>query len=184
MKFPLPIYESIKIGEQGDFDVVVGLDKNLAEQLKKYSLDDTDIDLQKNTRDRKRFGEGSYEDWYKKIRTPFSLIHKGTGAMAGIVWFGPEPAHEGCTCHTSAFRSYAPFRGKGIMKGFAKFAMDFYLEQSPNTNLWAEVKKGNTASLNLLSYLGFTVDEKLSNETSIILGKKVVPYDSEKSVVK
>lgn len=178
MNLPLPIYESHKVGEQGEFDIFAGLDEKLIDQLKKYSLDEGDVDLQKNTSDNERFGTGSYENWYKKDRTPFVLVQRTTGRMAALAWLGPEPAHEGCKCHTVAWRSYEPFRGKGIMKPFTKFVLDFYSQNRPNTNFWAKLKRENTGSLHLAEYLGFVVDEKLSDEESMILGKKMVPYEN------
>ena len=49
---PLPIYKSIHIADavskDGEmFSIVIGLDENLVAQLKSYSLDKNDIDLQK-----------------------------------------------------------------------------------------------------------------------------------------
>ena len=173
MKLPLPIYESVKIKEDGDFSIFVGLDKEHVEQLKKLSLDKSDVNLQKNTGDRKRFGEGSYEDWYLKNRTPFALIHNPTNALAALVWFGPKPLHEGCKCHAVGWRSYIPFRGKGIMKDFSKFCIDFYLEKIPGTGLWVLIKKGNTGSVVLAEVLGFKVDEKYSDDISIVMAKNV-----------
>src|SRR3989344_5796473 len=92
---PLPVYENIKIADctskdGEEFSIFVGLDKNLIEQLKKYSLDENDTELQKNTGDMKRFGLGSYEDWYKKERTPFALVQKNTNTLAALIWFGPK----------------------------------------------------------------------------------------------
>ena len=90
--FPLPIYRTIKIGEafskdKEKFFIIVGLDKKMIEQLKKLSIDENDIELQKNTSDLKRFGLGSYKNWYKKERTPFILVHTNTNTLAAIVWF-------------------------------------------------------------------------------------------------
>jgi hypothetical protein len=177
----MQIYESKKLkdlvsrdGEE--FLVFVGLDKKHAQQLKQYSLDDSDVELQKYTGDRKRFGEGSYEEWYAKDRTPFALVHNATDTLAAVAWLGPKPAHEGCKCHSMAWRSYKPFRGKGLMKEFTKFVLDFYLDMVPNTNLWVHVKKDNKASHDLAIFLGFEIDSKLSSGDNIILAKKVVPY--------
>jgi hypothetical protein len=180
---PLPIYEKVEIADAisrdgENFTITVGLDKDLVYQLVKYSLDKNDTELQKNTGDMARFGIGSYEDWYKKNRTPFCLIHKDTNKLAALVWFGPKPAHEGCKCHASAWRSYIPFRGKGVMKDFTKYAIYFYIKSVPNTNLWAEIKNNNQASIDLAKKLGFVVDEILSDNISTVLGKKVVPYNN------
>src|SRR3989344_4712793 len=81
---PLPIFSSIHladaIGRDGEeFSVFVGLVKKYAEQLKALALDESDVDLQKYTGDKERFGLGSYEDWYNKNRTPFALVQGGHG---------------------------------------------------------------------------------------------------------
>jgi len=175
--FPLPIYETIKIGEAvskdgEDFSVFVGLDKKIASQLKQLSLDKSDTDLQKNTSDKKRFGLGSYEDWYKKNRTPFALIHKDTNALAALVWFGPEPLDEKeGNWHTAAWRSYPSFRGKGLMKDFTKFAMDAYVKSVPNIKFWIKVKKDNTGSIGLAQALGFQKLQETSPGASLLMVK-------------
>ncbi len=173
MKLPLPIYESIKIKEWisrdgEEFSIFVGLDKNLVEQVKKYSADKSDTELQKNTSDWKRFVEGSYEDWYKKNRVPFALVHKETGVMAAIMRFGPEPfLGEVANWHTVGWRSYNPWRGKGIMKDFAKFTTDFYIEHFPNIKFWITARKDNAGSIKLAEFLGFVLNEEKSKEASI-----------------
>ena len=133
------------------FSIFLGLNKNMVAQLKKLSLDESDLELQKNTGDRKRFGEGNYEDWYKKSRTPFALIEQGTDTLAALVWFGPRPPTAG---HTIAWRSYRPFRGRGLMKDFTKYVRDIYKERFPDVQLWAEIKEGNRGSEELATYLG------------------------------
>src|SRR6185369_6859766 len=93
--FPLPLYESVPIAEATSRDgesfmIVAGLDKHMAEQVKQYSLDESDSELIENTSDKRRFGEGSYEEWYSKQRTPFALIHEKTDTVTAICWFGPK----------------------------------------------------------------------------------------------
>src|SRR3989339_556524 len=88
---PLLMYTNINIADatskEGDnFSVFVGLDKEKVIQLKALSLDESDIEIQKNTSDRKRFGLGKYEDWYKKNRTPFVLVQKNTNKLAARIW--------------------------------------------------------------------------------------------------
>jgi len=178
---PLPIYNSIHIadaiGRDGEeFGVFIGLDKKYAEQLKQLSLDKKDVDLQKNTGDKKRFGEGLYEDWYKKNRTPFTLVHKQTDILAAIAWFGPEPLLSNkANWHTAAWRSYNPFRGKGLMKNFTDFVMNIYTQNVKNTGseikLWIAVKRGNPGSFKLASALGFQVLEEASDEFSLVMTK-------------
>ncbi|MFA6353594.1 MAG: GNAT family N-acetyltransferase [Candidatus Paceibacterota bacterium] len=172
LSFPLPIYQTIEIGEaisrDGEhFYIFVGLNKEMVIQLKTLSLDGNDIDLQKNTVDKNRFGKGSYEDWYRKNRTPFVLVHKNTNALAALVWFGPDslPEHEG-NWHTSAWRSYIPFRGKGLIKEFLAFSINTYFKNAPHVKLWARIKSENITSEKLVEGLGFKLLEKLSNNNS------------------
>ncbi|HUX35426.1 MAG TPA: GNAT family N-acetyltransferase [Candidatus Paceibacterota bacterium] len=183
---PLPIYESIMLatGRTNDgeeFEIVAGLDKNAAEEIKKHALDENDEELRKNTSDLKRFGESSYEEWYAKDRTSFGLIHKKTGAIAAFAWFGPEPISrkslesaegfetrgdgkkESGGWHTIGYRSYKPFRGKGLMKDFMKFAMKIYSESRPGFRYWLGIKPENAASIALASSLGFTISEENSD---------------------
>jgi hypothetical protein len=179
---PLSIYNSIYIAdafskEGEEFDLLIGLERKYVEQLQQFSLNENDVDLQKNTGDKKRFGEGSYEDWYKKNRTPICLIHKSSDTLAALIWFGPESLFPGDekNWHTAGWRSYKPFRGKGIMKNFIDFATDIYMQNVKNTeqniNLWVAIKRGNTASSGLASALGFQVLEEASDEVSLIMIK-------------
>lgn len=181
---PLPIYKTLHIADAvskdgEEFFILAGLDGKLVAQLKKFSLDENDIELQKNTGDKNRFGIGSYEDWYKKDRIPFALVHKDTVALAALVWFGPKPlgaksikfgkekAYEvQKKWHTIVFRSYIPFRGKGMMKDFAKFAIDVYKKQFTNIMLWAGMDDRNNAVIKLSSYLGFKVGKEVSDLAS------------------
>jgi len=161
ISFPLPIYKIIEIGEAiskdgENFSISVGLNKEIIAQLQASSLNESDIELQKNTSDKKRFGDESYEDWYKKNRTPFVLVHKNTNTLAALVWFGLEPlsGKEG-NWHTAGWRSYNPFRGKGLMKEFTKFAMDVYVQKTPNVKFWIATEKENIGSVELAKFLGF-----------------------------
>ena len=93
---PIPIYTSARIGSMRSrdgetFTMYAGLEIDQVAQLRAYSLDETDEEIQKNTSDRQRFGEGSYEKWYAKGRVPFALVHDATGTLAAITWFGPKP---------------------------------------------------------------------------------------------
>lgn len=175
---PLPIFHSIHladaVGRDGEeFTVFVGLDKNLVAQVKKYSMDEEDLALQEYTKDRQRFVEGSYEDWYKKNRTPFALVHKRTDVLAAIVRFGPEPLFEDVdSWHTIGWRSYGVFRGKGLMKGFTKFAMDVYTQKFPNIKFWITAQKENKGSVRLATDLGFEIDQEKSEKETLAEGKE------------
>ena len=181
---PLPIYESIQISDYTskdgeEFSIFLGLDKNMVAQLKKYSLDTSDTELQKNTGDMKRFGVGSYEDWYKKNRIPFALMQNNTNLLAALIWFGPktlgkksikftgtEETKTESNWHTLAIRSYPLFRGKGLMKNFVNFTIDFYKKEFPNVLLWAGMDNRNMAVVKLMSNLGFKTQEGVSDLNS------------------
>ncbi len=182
----MKIFKKTKIGQiyskDGDkFFIFAGLDKKLVAELKALSLNKKDKELQKNTGDLKRFGLGSYSEWYKKNRTPFALVHEKTGALAGLVWFGPKALGEKSikygiegkkvkkeskknTWHTIAYRAYPPFRGKGITKKFTAFATDVYMKNFPNIKVWAGIDDRNKASQKLSEGLGFKTLEKLSDK--------------------
>ncbi len=173
LSLPLTMYTSavlatVRSSNDGDeFEIVAGLKKSSADEVRNHALDENDTELQKNTGDRKRFGENSYESWYAKDRTPFGLIHKKTGALAAFIWFGPEPlGQELVGWHTIGYRSYNPFRGKGLMKDFSKFAMKIYSASRPGVRYWAAINPDNKASVALASSLGFTISEENSDRAT------------------
>ncbi|MDO8664827.1 MAG: GNAT family N-acetyltransferase [Candidatus Liptonbacteria bacterium] len=192
LSLPLTMYNSVTLAtarstnDGEEFEIVAGLGKNSVDEIKKYALDESDEELQKNTGDRKRFGENSYESWYAKDRTPFGLIHKKTGALAAFAWFGPEPLSPGATTrdstilwdsehkeekglgewHTIGYRSYNPFRGKGLMKDFSKFAMKIYSDNRPGIRYWAAINPENKASVAIASSLGLIISEKNSDRAT------------------
>ncbi len=187
---PIFIYTAITIGslrgkDGEEFEIVMGLDTDLVAQLKEKSLDETDIEIQNNTSDRVRFGEGSYEEWYSKDRVPYALVHTQTKALAALVWFGPKPLGRKSLKHLSAeeraqderlmdagdwhtvvYRAYRPFRGTGLMKTFLKFTMDIYRSLYPHSKIWAGIYAENPVSIGLVTSLGFKVLESASNPTS------------------
>jgi RimJ/RimL family protein N-acetyltransferase len=188
LTLPLPVYAAVHIADavskSGDeFTMFAGLDARMVAQVRAHSLDETDQALQ-ITSDRKRFGEGSYEDWYAKNRMPFALIHRPSGAVAAISWFGPKPlgrkpiktlsAHEMAQDErqldtgnwvTFTYRSYPPFRGKGLMKNFVRFTMDTYASHVPNAEFWGGLYADNAPSLALARELGFSINEAASDRT-------------------
>lgn len=188
---PLPLYGTIKLGtltsrEGEEFSIWIGADKELVEKLREKSLDEADTDIQKNTSDRTRFGEGSYEEWYSKDRTPFSLLAPD-GSLAAFVWFGPKPLgrpslkylseeerakeleQKEDIWHTLVYRSYAPYRGKGLMTDFVRFATDVYREHYPEAKFWVGMGADNAGSTALAGKLGYTRRDDL--------------YDAEKNWV-
>lgn len=187
-RIPLPLHTSAAIGKimsesNETFNLIIGLDRNLVDQLKQRSLDTSDTDLQENTSDYARFGEGSYEEWYSKGRVPFALVHKETGALAALIWLGPKPlgrkslkhlspeeraqderAMDSGDWHTIVFRAYNPYRGQGLMKGFAKEVIEIYKHYFPAARIWAGINAKNAASIALAEKIGLHKDEAVSDE--------------------
>ncbi|MBY0110535.1 GNAT family N-acetyltransferase [Patescibacteria group bacterium] len=181
MALPLPLYEQKEIGplESRDgkaFTAVIGLGEELVAQLKAYSLNQEDSELQNNSSDFTRFGEGSYESWYAKERTPFALVDPENGKLAAIAWLGPKPLGldskkhlspeeqeqyekklESGNWHTISFRSYPEYRGTGLMKGFAKLVIQEYKKHYPHAKIWAITDRSNPASIRLSEALGLSI---------------------------
>lgn len=174
ISFPLPIWSSVHIadaiGKDGqEFSACAGLEEKYAKQLKELSLQKSDVELGVYTRDGERFGEGSYEEWYKKNRTPFALIHKQSDSLAALVWFGPAPLYENETgWQTAAWRCYKPFRGTGLMNIFTKFAMEIY-EKSVPGKFWVMLKRENLSSVKLAEELGFQVVAEESDAETLVM---------------
>ena len=159
------------------FDILVGLDAALVAQVREHSLNIGDKELQENTSDYKRFGAGSYEEWYSKERTPYALVD-GVGKLAALAWFGPKPlgrkslrylsaeelAKEGMQeksdWHTIVYRSYAPYRGTGLMTEFMEKITEDYLQRYPDAKLWAGISMKNAASVALAKKLGYIQKEE------------------------
>lgn len=185
---PIPLYTATRIGslhtkDGGVFEIKAGLDDALIAQLKTRSLDVTDIEIQNNTSDRERFGEGSYKEWYEKGRVPFALVD-AQGNLAALAWFGPKPLGrkslkhltpeertqderelDSGDWHTIVYRAYNPYRGKGLMKAFVKFTMDSYRSAYPQSKIWAGIYADNPASKTLSERLGFKERADLSDAT-------------------
>lgn len=176
---PLPLYGTIKLGtltsrEGEEFSIWVGADKDVVSELKEKSLDESDVEIQNNTSDRARFGAGSYEEWYSKDRKPFVLMHDVSKQLAAFAWFGPKPLgrksikylseedrakeseQKEDVWHTLVYRSYLPFRGKGLMTDFVRFATDIYREHYPQAKFWVGMSADNVGSTALASKLGYT----------------------------
>lgn len=167
-----------KNGER--FNIVIGLDEKLVAELKEKSLDEADEDLQRNTSDRKRFGEGPYDVWYQKDRTPFALLDEA-GNLAALVWIGPaslplgitRPIAQGFIWDTIGFRSYVPHRGKGLMTQFSATVIDFYMKNRPKRILWLETNSDNELGKRLYGKLGFVEQGRRADSGRIVMTREV-----------
>lgn len=167
LSLPLSLYGRIDLtpldGLGAGLTMVIGLDRELAAQLKNYSLDMSDTALQAGTSDYKRFGTGSYEEWYAKGRIPFALVDE-KGNLAALIWVGikPPPSDIGYKSgepdewDTIAFRSYEPYRGRGLMTPFGSLVLTFFATHRSGRKLWLETNADNAAGLRLYEKLGFT----------------------------
>lgn len=172
---PLPIYSSVHIADAESkdgtrFKLYIGMDKGVVEQLRAYSLDVSDEGIQKYTSDRARFGEGDYETWYAKGRIPFALVEESSDRVAALAWIG-ESALDGedtDNWHTIAYRAYGSFRGKGIMKDFVAYCIQYYTQHFPGAKIWASIARANAASAGLAHALGF-VEFKQTEEKCIMV---------------
>jgi hypothetical protein len=174
---PLPLFGMIKIGtllsrENEEFSIWIGADEDTVAKLKAKSMDESDVEIQNNTSDRARFGADAYREWYSKDRTPFTLL-ASDGSLAAFAWFGPKPlgrkslkylseedrAKEGeqreDVWHTLVYRSYMPYRGKGLMTDFVRFATDIYIKQYPKAKFWVGMSADNAGSAALATKLGY-----------------------------
>ena len=163
-----------KARDNREFVVVTPLSNGLIQQLKAHSLNERDEALA-ITSDRERFGLGSYEKWLKKDRTAYALVTRtrntNSRRLAALVWFGPE-SFEGAghtEWHTSAWRSYLPFRGLGFMGAFLRYSIAEYRKLRPSAWIWAGVKYENTASQRLAESAGFTIANKIPAEGKLLM---------------
>lgn len=174
-------------GDAGTFDVYAGLREKYVDQLRAYSLDQSDIALQENTTDYERYGIGNYEERFeKKVRYVIALVHRETDTLASILWYGPRPLPSDVVLDsayleipstqwdTVAMRTYGNFRGKGITTAFNLFALAKYRQQFPDRSLWLGVQKSNAAGNRLYEKIGFVTqgDDVIDAENVMILGDK------------
>lgn len=174
---PLPLFVMMRIGtlvsrDNEEFSIWVGANQETVAQLKEKSLDESDLEIQKNTSDRDRFGKGSYEEWYSKNRTPFTLLAPD-GSLAAFAWFGPKPLgrkslkylseedrakeleQKEDVWHTLVYRSYPPYRGRGLMTDFVRFVSDEYTKHFPDAKFWVGMSVDNAGSEALATKLGY-----------------------------
>ncbi len=156
-----------------EFNIVFGLSRALAEELRRHSCDQEDAELMKGTSDRARFCDGAYEDWFQKERYAFALTKEG--ALAAVIWFGPSALPEvlgefaGAPADTLALRSYLPFRGKGLMTDFSRFVLAAHARLRPGRTLWLQTNADNAAGIRLYQKLGFVERGTLADNGRIVM---------------
>ncbi len=166
---PCGLYETLKICDLVDqhgneYDVIIGLDRDLASQLQSYACDLSDGALQSNTSDHKRFCEADYEvDFAYKKRLYFALRDRVSGDLAAVTWFAPrslpleayDAAAVGQLWQTVSFRSYGSYRGVGVMSRFAQSVFAFTDQILRYDKIWLRVKSDNQPAIALYKKLGF-----------------------------
>lgn len=176
LSLPLPLYGSVVLAtltsrDGAPFTVQAGLSEAQAALLRERSLDAADELLQRQTSDRKRFGEGSYEAWYGKGRFPLVLLD-AQGKLAALIWFGAEPMPGGdpsALWDTIAFRSYPPYRGIGIMSSFGRYALAKHDELFPGQRIWLVTDADNAAGVALYEKLGFESQGPAAEEGRVLM---------------
>lgn len=184
---PPPLYSSTVCGvlehkEFGRLNIQYGLTRELIAQLTQKSLDLTDDELHRHTSDYLRFGVGSYEEWYAKGRHPFALTNKEQ-ELAALVWFGPSTS-PACIdsdvppqlWDTIAFRAYAPFRGRGLIKRFSEKVLSVHDALYPERPIWLHTRNGNVVAQSLYENLGFVV--RGSDDTNTMMTRGPQRVDS------
>ncbi len=141
-------------GDGRDFTIVEGLSDALVEKLTKLSQDESDTELMQNTSDRTRFSPDAYDAWLSKERYPFALVAED-GSLAALIWYGPEEMPTGGAGDTIAFRSYPPYRGRGVMTDFSRFVMELHEKRRAEHQLWLATDAENVAGIRLYEKLGF-----------------------------
>lgn len=184
-QFPkeMPLFATARIAgfENGGhvYAITLGFSEDVAQSLIAHAKDESDDALRAFTGDAERFASlDSYANWYRKDRTAFALIEEKTEALAACIWFGEKeppvavPQQEGRTYHTASFRSYPPYRGKGLMKPFARFVLDTYQKQFGDVCIWLSTSEDNTVALGLYHALGFKEYARKDGKMLMVLQDK------------
>lgn len=151
---------SKKLTSLKNFQLHLGIKKEHIAKLIEYSQDESDIPLQKNTGDKKRFSEVSkIESWYNdNWRYLFTLV-SNEWELAGIWWWRPCKLPEisevidtsiynyviqnSDTLHTNWIRIYPKFRGQRIATPFVNTASMFYKDIFSNFIMSVDVHEDN-----------------------------------------
>jgi hypothetical protein len=156
LKLPPPASEVIHIadaiGRDGqEYDVYVGIEKKYFPQIKKFLLKENFVDLQAEN------------------QTAFSMVHKQTNALAAVILFAPEKLMMSDeNWHRLAWRSYTPFRRRGLTANFLKYAIEIYIKNFPFAKIWTRIPLDRPAKIKLLEELGFEAKSDIAETTSVI----------------
>jgi len=150
--------------------IVKGLSEKNIDQLIVFT--NSDIDVQKNTSDLKRFASRQlWEAWQEKGRKMYAMIDDNDDLM-GITWFGPEG-----NGFTLAVRMYGNARGKGLSESFLRETMESYMQEpeyanAQNKDWWLEVSKDNLPAIKIYEKLGFVKTRDGVTSDKVIYCKK------------
>ena len=170
-----------QVGELGGLVVYRGISEPQIGQLVVYSGSDPEV--VRFTSDSERFQDrDAYERWLKKGRTVYTLSN-GEGNLLGLIWYGAEPIPQrefivslnpDLYGFTSARRTYAEARGKGLAAPFSQICqVDFtslsaYL-QRPSPHFWVENSADNIPAMKLADVLGYRVVTKPDQNNKVLL---------------
>jgi hypothetical protein len=159
------------------------LDKRLAAQLIKRTLDRRDARLREMTHDLSRFSSnGQLEQWWPG--RDLVCLQDGTGRLLGVIWiaekpmpersdyFNPELIRKHGPLRTVAIRTYGEARGHGLAKCFCEYSFARILRDQPRPHgIWYETKAANAAA----RHLGLSLDffEVSGEEKGTVVGMRI-----------
>lgn len=152
-------WTSVFLGNLKNFQIHLGIKETLIPQLIEHSQNLEDIDLQKNTGDKKRFSDTEkIRSWYQQWRYVFTLISQ-KWELAGIWWARPctlpklskiannelwnEIGNKEKNLHTNAIRIYPNFRGQRIGTPFISDCSMYYRDMFPNAIMCIDTDSDN-----------------------------------------
>lgn len=157
-----PIFwDIVKIDSIGNLNLCYWIDSNLIKMLIDFSQDESDIDLQKNAGDKKRFTtRENIEKWYNSTDRIVLTLVDDSNYIAWIWWWRPcdmpimdnqnQEAYRKLEekkdkLHTSAVRIYREYRWKKISSKFVELCLKYYRLIHSNWIMCADVNDDNIA---------------------------------------